>query len=115
MRNHPPQPNKARTIVPQVPFQIIQSRQFEKSYKKLHPNQLPEINAAIKAIIKDPNIGEQKHGDLSWLRVYKFKMLGQLTLIGYYTGEEEKTPNDIITLTLLAFGPHENFYRDLKR
>jgi mRNA-degrading endonuclease YafQ of YafQ-DinJ toxin-antitoxin module len=88
-------------------MQIVQSSQFKKSYKKLHPNQLPEINEAITTIIADPNIGEKKHGDLSWLRVYKFKMIEQLTLIGY------SIDND--TLTLIAFGPHENFYRDMKK
>jgi len=88
-------------------MQVVQSSQFKKSYKKLHSNQLPEINEAIKTIIKDPDIGEKKHGDLSWLRVYKFKMLDLLTLIGY------SVDND--TLTFIAFGPHENFYRDIKK
>ena len=46
-------------------MQVVQSSQFKKSYKKLHSNQLPEINEAIKAIIADPEIGEKKHGDLS--------------------------------------------------
>jgi len=87
-------------------MQVVQSSQFKKSYKKLHTNQLPEMNEAIKAIIADPNIGERKHGDLSWLRVHKFKMIEQLTLIGY------SIDND--TLTFIAFGPHENFYRDIK-
>jgi len=40
-------------------MQVVQSGQFKKSYKKLHPNQLPEINEAIKAIITDSNIGEK--------------------------------------------------------
>jgi len=31
----------------------------------------------------DPLLGEQKKGDLHFLRVYKFKMLKQLTLLGY--------------------------------
>ena len=88
-------------------MQVVQSGQFKKSYKKLNPNQLPEINDAIKAIIADLTIGEKKHGDLSWLRVHKFKMLGQLTLIGYHI--------DDTTLTFIAFGPHENFYRDMKK
>jgi len=50
-------------------IQVVQSSQFKKSYKKLHSNQLPEMNEAIKAIIEDPSIGEQKRGDLSWLLV----------------------------------------------
>jgi len=91
---------------------IVQSRQFKKAYKKLHPNQLPEINNAIKVIIENPNIGEQKHGSLSWLRVHKFKMIGQLTLIGYRVTQENTHD---ITITLLAFGSHENFYRDMKK
>jgi len=74
-------------------MQAVQSGQFKKAYKKLHPNQLPEINEAIKAIITDPNISEKKHGDLSWLRVYKFKMLEQLTLIGYSVENETLTFN----------------------
>ena len=88
-------------------MRVVQSGQFKKSYKKLHANQLPEINEAIAAIMADPTIGERKQGDLSWLRVYKFKMIEQLTLIGY------STDND--TLAFIAFGPHENFYRDIKR
>ena len=67
---------------------------------------MPEINEAITAIITDPDIGEKKQGDLSWLRVHKFRLLGQLTLLGY------NIDND--TLTFIAFGPHENFYRDIK-
>jgi len=88
-------------------MQIAQTNQFKKSYKKLFSNQLPEINNAINEVIANPEIGEKKHGDLSWLRVYKFKMLGQLTLIGYNIENE--------TVTFIAFGSHENFYRDIKR
>jgi hypothetical protein len=61
----------------------------------------------LSSINANPDIGEQKHGDLSWLRVYKYKCLGFLTLIGY------SIKNDV--LTFIALGPHENFYRDIKR
>jgi mRNA-degrading endonuclease YafQ of YafQ-DinJ toxin-antitoxin module len=88
-------------------MQIVQTGQFKKTYKKLHSNQLPETNEAIKAIIENPDIGEQKHGDLYWLKVHKFKILGQLTLIGY-------SIDDNATLTFVALGPHENFYRNIK-
>ncbi|PSL10935.1 ParE-like toxin of type II ParDE toxin-antitoxin system [Marinobacterium halophilum] len=33
--------------------------------------------------MEDPMLGEQKKGDLFFLRVYKFKMVEQLTLLGY--------------------------------
>jgi len=89
--------------------ELIQTSRFQKIYKKLHSNQLAEVNKAIEAIIKNPDIGEQKKGSLSWLRVYKFKVLGQLTLLGYNI---EKKPRAV--LTFVDIGSHENFYRDLK-
>ena len=80
-----------------------------KAVKKLHANQKVALDRAVKTIIKDPDIGQSKTGDLSGILVYKFKMLKQLTLLAY-TYEDQT-----ITLTLLTLGVHENFYRDLKR
>ena len=57
----------------------------------------------------DTSLGEMKLGDLAGVQVYKFKMANQLTLLAYHVDD------DIVTLTLLALGSHENFYRDLKR
>lgn len=57
----------------------------------------------------DSLLGEGKVGDLAGVRVYKFKINKQLALLAYTF--EERT----ITLTLLALGQHENFYRELKR
>jgi len=88
---------------------VIKSPRFERAYKKLHANQLVDANNAIAKVIEKPDIGEQKKGDLGYLRVYKFSMVNQLTLLGYYLDE-----NDEIVLTLIAIGSHENFYRDLK-
>jgi hypothetical protein len=54
-------------------------------------------------------VGERKKGDLGQLWVYKFRSQGQLYLLGY-------TREDTVRLIYLeALGPHENFYRDLKR
>ena len=58
--------------------------------------------------MKDPYLGELKKGDLSFLRVHKFKMVNQLTLLGY--SYEDGT----VVLELIALGSHENFYRDVK-
>jgi mRNA-degrading endonuclease RelE of RelBE toxin-antitoxin system len=88
---------------------IIQTNRFKKAYKKLTKNQLTAINEAIYLVIANPQIGEQKVGDLSWLRVYKFKCLSQLMLLGYSVSKEQ------VTLTLVDIGFHENFYRDLKK
>jgi len=90
--------------------EVLQTNRFRKAYRKLHTNQLGEVNKAIKAIIKDPYLGEQKKGSLSWLRVYKFKVQKQLTLLGYSIKK-----NGEIVLTLVEIGSHENFYRDIKK
>ena len=59
--------------------------------------------------MKDPDSGQAKTGELSDVLVYKFKMVKQLTLLAY--SYEDQT----ITLTLLALGTHENFYRDFRK
>ncbi len=88
---------------------IIQTNSFKKTIKKLHANQKSDLDKAVKIIIKKPDIGQSKTVDISNILVYKFKMVKQLTLLAYTY--EDKT----ITLTLLALGTHENFYRNLKK
>ena len=90
-------------------IKVLEKPSFKKAAKKLHKNQRRDLELAIKDIIQDVEIGDRKLGDLTGVRVHKFKMVGQLTLIAYHY--EDQT----ITLTLLAFGSHENFYRDLKK
>jgi mRNA-degrading endonuclease RelE of RelBE toxin-antitoxin system len=90
-------------------WDVHQTRRFARIYKKLRDNLVAEVDAAVEAIALDPAIGEKKTGDLSELWVYKFRCLGQLYLLGY-------TRDDGVRLIYLeAVGPHENFYRDLKR
>ena len=87
---------------------VLQKRSFERAYKKLHPNQKDDTDAAIRAILANLKIGEAKIGDLSGVYVHKFKMVGQLTLLAY------QLDNGEFTLVLLALDPHENFYKNLK-
>lgn len=88
---------------------VLQTPSFKKAVKKLKPNQKKELDSAIKELMENPALGEQKKGDLSFLRVHKFKMSKQLTLLGYSFND------GALTLELMALGAHENFYRDLKR
>lgn len=88
---------------------VLQTPGFKKTVKKLKPNQKKDLDAAVKELIETPGLGEQKKGDLSFLRVHKFKMNKQLTLLGYSFND------GTLTLELLALGSHENFYRDIKR
>lgn len=88
---------------------VLQTPTFKKAVKKIKPNQKKELDEAIKALIENPVLGERKKGNLAFLRVYKFKMNKQPTLLGY------SFDDGTLTLTLMALGSHENFYRDIKR
>ena len=63
----------------------------------------------VKELMANPNTGEQEKGDLAFLRVQKFKMSKQLTLLGY------SFDDGALVRELIALGSHENFYRDIKR
>lgn len=89
-------------------IEIRQSKKFEKAYKKLKPNQVSDVETAIKYIAANPQAGEHKKGNLDYLWVYKFSMVKQKALLGYHYDK------DTIIIILIAVGPHENFYRDLK-
>jgi hypothetical protein len=65
------------------------------------------VNEALLRIVADPLCGEEKKGDLSGVRVHKFRVGDQQFLLAYEF--------DADNLSLLALGMHENFYRDLKK
>ncbi len=88
---------------------VLQTPTFKKAVKKLKPNQKIDLDTAVKKLMADPALGEQKKGDLSFLWVHKFKMNKQLTLLGY------SFDDGTLILELMALGSHENFYRDVKR
>lgn len=90
-------------------WSVHQSRRFARQYKKLQDNVAADVDAAVLAVQGDPYLGERKKGDLTALYVHKFPSAGQLFLLGY-------TLDTAIALIYLeAVGPHENFYRDIKR
>jgi mRNA-degrading endonuclease YafQ of YafQ-DinJ toxin-antitoxin module len=89
-------------------MQILQTNSFKQAVKKLHSNQKAALDIAVKIIINSPTIGIAKLGDLARVRVYKFHMINQLMLLAYLYD------SDTGSITLLALGSHENFYRDLK-
>lgn len=88
---------------------IVQDPFFARKIKKLHAAQREELYTAIRTIADNPEIGEFKKGDLQGFLVFKFRINKQVTLLAYLYAESSNT------ITLLAFGSHENFYRDLKR
>ena len=89
-------------------MRIIVTPMFERAAKKLHRLQKNDLDAAVKAVAADAEIGEEKVGDLVGIRVYKFRMTNQLCLLSYRILDAD-------SIKLLTVGAHENFYRDLKR
>lgn len=88
-------------------MKLTRTPRFKRQTKK---NQAPDkdiLREKIKSVLKNPEIGRQLAGDLSGIRVLRFKIRNQTCRLAYLLGEDE--------VCLLAFGPRENFYRDLKR
>lgn len=89
-------------------MKILQTPTFKRKYKKLHALQQQIVKNAITKILEKLDIGVMKKGDLSGVRIYKFKANNQELLLAYSVLDTQE-------LILLALGSHENFYRDLKR
>jgi hypothetical protein len=88
-------------------MKIIQSRSFEQRVKKFNQAQKIVLDEQIKLIIENPTIGTEKKGDLSEVYVHKFKLKTIQYLLAYRYNEE--------LLELVMIGPHQNYYRDLKK
>ena len=89
-------------------MRILVTPTFDRAAKKLYRAQKAELDEAVKTVAGDAKIGEEKVGDLAGIRIYKFRMSNQLWLLSYRILDED-------SIKLLTVGPHENFYRDLKR
>ncbi len=90
-------------------MKILQRKLFVRQFKKLHAGQRRDVEEAIRVLMTDPLAGGMKTADLAGVRVYKFRMAKQLTLLAY---EYDEAQNRVI---LDALGSHENFYRYLKK
>jgi mRNA-degrading endonuclease RelE of RelBE toxin-antitoxin system len=89
-------------------MQILVTPSLERTIKKLHPNQKKSLDKAVKALASNTELGEPKVGDLDGIYVYKFKLLDKQWLLAYRVISTKK-------IKLLLLGPHENFYRELKK
>jgi len=90
-------------------MKVTMALSFERTVKKFHRVQIDQVEDAIDEIIKNPDLGEMKKGDLAGVQVYKFRINKLLMLLAYIYNDHAKE------ITLLSVGSHENFYRDLKR
>lgn len=88
-------------------MKIYQSRSFAKKVKKLAKPEKETLDKTIKEILNNPEIGEEKKGDLRGVFVHKFKIKTTQYLLSYRFTMTE--------LELIMLGAHENYYRDLKK
>lgn len=89
-------------------MQILVTPSCERAIKKLHANQKKALDKAVTAIAAKPAIGDAKVGDLEGIFVFKFKVVDKQWLLAYRLVSSKR-------ITLLLIGPHENFYRELKK
>lgn len=89
-------------------MKVVAAPSFLRTSKKLHANQKKALDKAVMVISADPSVGKAKVGDLAGISIYKFKVQGIDWLLAYRVISSRE-------LKLLVMGPHENFYRDLKR
>jgi mRNA-degrading endonuclease YafQ of YafQ-DinJ toxin-antitoxin module len=87
-------------------MKIYQSKLFEKKVKKMTKAEKDALDREVRNLAGNPNIGEEKKGDLKGVFVHKFKLKTNLYLLAY-----RKAGTD---LELVMIGSHENYYRDLK-
>jgi mRNA interferase RelE/StbE len=88
-------------------MKILQSRSFERKVKKFTKAQKNRLDEEIRKIVDNPSIGSEKKGDLRGIFVHTFKIQTVRYLLAYRLFRNN--------LELLMIGPHENYYRDLKR
>lgn len=88
---------------------LIQSPRFGKTKRQFPAAGQLAVDEAVRTILADPLAGEMKRGSLSGVRVVKFKAATVQLLLAY---EFDSGRNQV---ELLDVGPHENFYRDLKK
>ena len=88
-------------------MKILQSRSFERKVKKFSKRQKLQLDEQIKLIAENPVIATEKKGDLRGIYIHKFKIKTTQYLLAYRFVAED--------LELIMIGPHENYYRDLKK
>ncbi len=89
-------------------MKVVQSRLFAKRARRFQKQEKQVLDQQVRAILDNPEIGQEKRGELRGVFVHKFKMHTTQYLLAYRIKENE-------ILELIMIGPHENYYRDLEK
>ncbi len=85
---------------------VSQTPLFGRKVKKFKKSEKAALDEEVRKIISNPEIGEEKKGDLQGIRVHKYRFNRHELLLAYSSNKEE--------ILLITIGSHENYYRDLK-
>jgi hypothetical protein len=88
-------------------MKVYQSKSFEKKVKNMSRIEKDSLDQEIRKIAENPNIGEEKKGNLREIFVHKFKIKTAQYLLAY-----RKISKD---LELVMIGQYKNYYCDLKQ
>jgi hypothetical protein len=89
-------------------------RPFAQYVKKAHKPLQLAIEDAVELVCLSPEIGELKVGDLTGIRVYKFRFYRQEYLVAYRPPGKD-SPLEFLIIDFYQVGSHENFYKELKQ
>lgn len=89
-------------------MELLLTPAFARQIKKLHKNQKASLDTVLHQLMENPFLGDAKTADLEGVYVLKFTMNRQEWLLAYRLISK-------LNIKLLLVGPHENFYRDLKK
>ena len=89
-------------------------RPFAQYVKKAHKPLQLAIEDEVEVVCETPHIGEAKVGDLTGIRVHKFRFSRQAYLLAYRAPKKD-TPLEFLMIDFYQVGVHENFYAELKQ
>ena len=89
-------------------------RPFAQYVKKAHKPLQLAIEDEVEVVCKTPDVGEAKVGDLTGIRVHKFRFSRQEYLIAY-RAPKKGAPLEFLIIDFYQVGVHENFYAALKQ
>ena len=95
-------------------MRIQYKRPFAQFVKKSRKSLQLAIEDVVIALCKNPEMGEQKIGDLHDVCVYKFRFNRQKYLIAYQYGVDDQSLK-ILWIDFYKVASHENFYTELKK
>lgn len=91
---------------------VVYRKPFSQFVKKQHKVFRAVIEDEVNFICNNLDVGELKVGDLSGVRVYKFRFNKNEYLIAYSVISNDEP--QFIAIDFYKIGTHEKFYEDLK-